>query len=307
MALSSKVVREISFDIEKNYFLNKDYDHNQCHIFITGLARSGTTVLLNSIYQTNDFGSLSYSDMPFILSPNLWSKLGSKTSHSFSQSRERAHGDGIKIKTNSPEAFEEVFWSTFNEDDNIIEEFFNFINLILSKKKKTRYLSKNNQNIRRINLIAENFPSSKILIPFRDPLQHSYSLLKQHERFCALQHDDSFIRNYMKWIGHSEFGLDYKKIIDTEIKNNDPFQLDHWLEQWLKTYSSICDFKNSNVKFVCYENLCDNHSTWENIQSFINVKKKTEYNFILSRKEIKERYDEKILKNCLEIYELLKG
>ena len=39
------------------------------------MARSGTTILLNAIYETNEFASLTYQDMPFILSPNIWSKL----------------------------------------------------------------------------------------------------------------------------------------------------------------------------------------------------------------------------------------
>ena len=31
--------------------------------------------------------------------------------------KERAHGDGIKVSTESPEAFEEVFWKTFDDQN----------------------------------------------------------------------------------------------------------------------------------------------------------------------------------------------
>ncbi len=86
----------------------------------------------------------------------------------------------------------------------MFEEFFiKFISLILKKNNKTRYLSKNNQNIRRLNLISEIFPCSKILIPFRDPLQQALSLFSQHMKFGKEQNEDTFVRDYMKWIGHS--------------------------------------------------------------------------------------------------------
>ena len=63
-----------------------------------------------------------YKDMPFILAPNLWSKL------SFNKKNidlvERAHGDGIRVSVESPEAFEEVFWMTFDEYDIDTKEKF---------------------------------------------------------------------------------------------------------------------------------------------------------------------------------------
>ena len=73
------------------------------------MARSGSTILLNSIYKTDIFASLTYADMPFVLAPNLWSKISLIRSKSNLILKERAHKDGIKISTSSPEAFEEVF------------------------------------------------------------------------------------------------------------------------------------------------------------------------------------------------------
>ena len=75
IALSSPLLREIFFDLEKSFFLNEDYEIDNRHVFVSGMARSGTTILLNAIYDTNEFASLTYQDMPFILSPNFWSKL----------------------------------------------------------------------------------------------------------------------------------------------------------------------------------------------------------------------------------------
>ena len=94
---------------------------------------------------------------------------------------------------------------TFTQDDKDTQKKFkNYIELINHKYQRTRYLSKNNQNIRRLELISKIFPLSKILIPFRNPIQHAYSLLSQHKKFIEDSKKDKFISNYMKWIGHTE-------------------------------------------------------------------------------------------------------
>ena len=74
IALSSNFMREAAFDIESTFFylLKGQVDK---HVFVAGLARSGTTILLNAIHESNVFASLSYKDMPFVLAPNLWSKI----------------------------------------------------------------------------------------------------------------------------------------------------------------------------------------------------------------------------------------
>ena len=108
--LSSQFMREIMFDVEQSIFLKKDDLFEDNHVFVAGLARSGTTILLNAIFQSNQFASLTYDDMPFILAPNFWAKISSRKSHG--ELQERAHGDGILIDKNSPEAFEEIFWKS---------------------------------------------------------------------------------------------------------------------------------------------------------------------------------------------------
>ena len=122
IVLSSQLMREIMFDVEQSIFLKKDDNFDDDHVFVVGLARSGTTILLNAIYQSNQFASLTYDDMPFILAPNFWAKISPRKSHG--ELQERAHGDGVRVSTNSPEAFEEVFWKTFVDNSKISEEFF---------------------------------------------------------------------------------------------------------------------------------------------------------------------------------------
>ena len=112
------------FDIENLIVpYNKNIDDK--HVFVAGLARSGSTILLNAIYDSNLFASSSYLDMPFILAPNLWKKL-QKKNIDYNKFIERSHKDGVKISIKSPEAFEEVFWKTFEhaEDSKIKFERF---------------------------------------------------------------------------------------------------------------------------------------------------------------------------------------
>ena len=305
IALSSSPLREIFFDLEKSFFLNEDYEIDNSHVFISGMARSGTTILLNAIYETNEFASLTYRDMPFILSPNIWSKLNKNSG--FLEKQERAHNDGIKIDTNSPEAFEEVFWKTFDDSDSYsYKEFTHFVKLLCFKYKKKRYLSKNNQNIKRIKYLIKNYPSSKIIIPFREPLQHSFSLYTQHKKFISLQKKDKFIRKYMSLIGHSEFGLDYIPQIDESLKFSDSLNINHWLEQWYLTYNMLSQFSNSSeVLFVCYEELCKSHLVYKSILDFIDNKSSHEFHFRLSVKEINFEYDPGLYNKCISTYKNL--
>jgi len=307
IALSSNYFKEICYDLEKSIFLDDDYGTRDNYVFVSGLARSGTTILLNALFETKDFSSITYENMPFIVSPNLWSKINSANKNY--ESKFRAHDDGIKISVKSPEALEEVFWSINDHKDmDSFEEFKKFTSLVLKSCSGQRYLSKNNQNIKRIRLLHQNFTNSLILIPFRNPLQHSFSLLNQHHYFIKIQEKDKFIRNYMKWIGHFEFGKDYIPFFEGEYKVKSFSSINHWLEQWKLLYESLIDLKlKKRIFFVCYEKLCNSNDYWQDIQSFIGVKNFSQFAFTLSEKKIEIDFDEDLYKSCLEIYNNLKN
>ena len=307
IALSSQFMREVTFDFETACISSSNKFDN--HIFITGLARGGTTTLLNALYQANLFASLCYCDMPFVLAPNLWSKI--YNSKKDLVLKERAHGDGIKISLKSPEAFEEVFWKTFyyysNEDLN--KQFRIYIRNILFKYKKTRYLSKNNQNIRRIELITTTFQNSKIFIPFREPIQHSYSLLNQHKKFIEESKNDNFISRYMKWIGHTEFGPNYIPIQKINIKYKNFLDINHWIEQWYLTYKNAFQTlqKNPNINFICYEKLCSSREYWLKIQEIAQIKNTYDFEFKESKKDISLNIDKELRGKALSLYFDLNG
>lgn len=301
IALGSQFMREITFDVEN--ILSSSIQKSDRHIFVCGLARSGTTILLNALYCSDKFASLSYADMPFVLAPNLWSKLSLfKTNLPL---RERAHGDGIQVSFDSPEAFEEVFWNTFcDKEKDTKENFIYYINNITKKYKKTRYLSKNNQNIKRVDLILKIFPNAKILIPFRSPLQHSYSLLNQHKRFINEAKKDNFVSDYMYWVGHTEFGPNYKSIYTSDLTFKDPLDVNHWLEQWYLTYNSYAKLyqNHKNIKYICYEKLCNSKDYWHEVLKFSGIGTFYPFDFKEALKKIDEKFDLALLEKSQRLY-----
>jgi hypothetical protein len=248
--LSIKFINKSLFELEKIIYLKNLEIKDQSHIFITGLPRSGTTSLLNFMYSSNQYASLTYKNIPFVLSPHF-SKLFNKKNIS---RKERLHGDGIDYDINSPEALDEIF---FNNDEEFIKnELVNYIQLILLSENKDKYLSKNNLNFKRIDLIHSILPHSVFLIPIREPLQQAYSLLNQHLHFSQLQQENDFIRRYMNYLGHNEFGLDHKPW-NNPIHFKDLNNINYWLEQWRLFYQNI--LKNyqtyNNCFFIIYEEL----------------------------------------------------
>ena len=305
LALSSKFMRKATFDFECSNISCDKENKNENHVFITGLARSGTTILLNAIYKSDLFASLTYRDMPFVLAPNFWSKIVRNKSDIFL--RERAHGDGIYFSIKSPEAFEEVFWNTFEGEEDIQEKFRSFIRNINFSYKKNRYLSKNNQNIKRLKLLSTTFPKSKILIPFREPIQTAYSLLNQHKRFLGYSQEDVFISQYMKWIGHKEFGANYMATINGKLTYPNDLDINHWIEHWYITYKKLFKVKeyNKNFCFICYEKLCNESDYWFKILEKLEIKKPFKFEFKESKKNIILNIDDSLLKKSLTLYEAL--
>ena len=298
--LNKKIINKSLFELEKMIYLKNEDIINQSHVFITGLPRSGTTSILNFLFSSGEYESLTYRNMPFVLSPNF-SKLFNKNK---TPKKERVHGDGIVFDINSPEAFDEVFFN--NDKDFVKNELLNYLQLILLSENKVKYLSKNNLNYKRIDLIKSILPSSTFLIPIREPLQHAKSLLNQHLHFSQLQKEDDFIRRYMNYLGHNEFGLNHKPWNDP-INYQDRGKIDYWLEQWFLFYKDIYNMYQSytNCYFVLYEELTNanyiktllkkiNFSEFENIN--LNYFKNS------NKKEIERKYSLDKYKKTIEIY-----
>lgn len=284
LALQSRPIAELSFDLDQRLSGgDRAAAAEGRHVFVSGLARAGTTILMRRLHATGDFRSLTYRDMPFVLAPGLWRRLTPSYAHAQTP-RERAHGDRIKVSVDSPESLDEVFWRIFDADAYIagthlsphrpdaetVEKFVAYVAAILAGTNggATRYLSKNNNAILRLPSLRRAFPNAVILVPFRHPLSHARSLMRQHAHFTALQRQDPFVRNYMRWLGHHEFGLDHRPFRfnadgAARLARLDADTLDYWLELWCQTYGWLERTAPEDAVFVCYEDLCRDPAAWQ--------------------------------------------
>lgn len=65
VALQSAAVAEMRFDMDQRMVRNDPEEVvEERHVFVSGLARDGTTVLMRNFYATGEFRSLTYRDMP---------------------------------------------------------------------------------------------------------------------------------------------------------------------------------------------------------------------------------------------------
>jgi hypothetical protein len=277
LALGITPIARASFDIDALVSGQRDTNEAGRHVFVSGLARAGTTILMRTLYETGAFCSLTYRDMPFVLMPCLWKRMSRPFRHT-REASERAHGDGIQVNFDSPEAFEEVFWRIFcapdyiaadhlrphDVDDEVLDAFRAYVQRIVAcadNRGPERYLSKNNNNLLRLGALRQAFPGALIVIPFRDPLQHARSLYNQDRKFRERHAADTFSRDYMRWLGHHEFGLTHKPFRFTgqepvSLQDYTPDDINYWLAVWINAYRHVLATAPDGCILFCYESLC---------------------------------------------------
>lgn len=290
LAMDSRLVAQTVFDLERALYLRRAPSRTAVkaakHVFITGLARSGTTMLLQALYASAAFASLTYANLPFALSPNAWLGISRRYFGDIAP-RERAHGDGIIVDSTSPEALDEIFWRALHGSEYIdaheirrhrpaphaLESFVDYIRLVLHACAKDRYLSKNNNNVMRIEALTQLFPNSLFLVPFRRPLDHAASLLRQHHRFSNV---DTFTLKYMQWLGHYEFGSGHRRLAlgpapTTEAPKS---SIDYWLGLWIRVYQHLEEMTHERavpLRFLAYEELCHDPAVWSRLRELVGV------------------------------------
>lgn len=272
-AFRAKAAQEALADVEDHLFARDLRGVGDgLPVFVSGLPRAGTTVLLNLLVSTGHFATHRYRDMPFVLCPLLWNRF----SRGFSRAdapRERAHGDGLLVSLDSPESFEEVVWKRFwpkhypkdrirpwtiGESNPVFDEFFErHIRKIALARGTTRYLSKNNVTIARLGALPGPLRRGVILVPFRAPVQQAASLLDQHLRFLALHERDPFARVYMTNVGHEEFGLAHRPIdFDGWLGEAGPSTgLEYWVRYWTAAYRNVLESLPPQAHLVSYADL----------------------------------------------------
>ena len=319
--LSNYSISKATLDMEEILYGQKakQIDVEQ-YVFVTGLARSGTTVVMRKIFSTGDYASLQYSNMPFLLSPNLWKRNAKIESH------ERSHNDGIIIDGNSPEEFDEYFWKALMNDSyilkeglalhqadtKVLEKYLTYISLICYAKGKNKYVSKNNNNILRLTTL-QKIGHGKIIILFRNPLSHASSLMKLDRSFSKTQTEDPFSLEYFNYLGHHEFGLNHKPfLLTSEFKVNRQLyskeSLNYWLSIWLNYYNYIFKNMENDHLFICFEDLVKEPDlVYSHIAHYLNL----EIEFEESKKHFPATYedldyDRELLNECLKVYSSLK-
>lgn len=264
-------------------------------VFITSLPRAGTTILLNLLTSSGEFASHIYGDMPFVICPMIWQKFV-KQFKKKETVQERAHGDGLMISSESPEALEEIIWKFFWKnnykqdrievwDDCEEHDFENFFKnhmrkIIVLRYPDTpegkRYISKNNLNIARLTVLKKIVPDCVIIIPFRDPVQQAVSLCKQHNRFLSIHENDNFAKVYMAGVGHYDFGANLRPVNFSGwlgSSDMDTTGVEFWLTYWVSTYNFLLKQSDENVHFLSFASLTDRPAeTLSRLASIVKVK-----------------------------------
>jgi hypothetical protein len=255
-------------------------------IYISGVARAGSTILLETLAQHPDLASHRYRDYPPVFTPYWWNRFLDRVPQRASAPAERTHRDGIAITPESPEAFEEVIWMAFfpglhDPTQSAVfssatrhpgfEAFYrDHIRKLVRVRGGKRYLSKDNYNVSRLEYLLELFPDVRFVIPVRDPVWHIASLMKQHALFCTGEERHPEALRHMQRVGHFEFGLDRRPInvgaatrlagITDAWARGD--EVEGWARYWAYIYGHLADRLAANPALkdaslvVRFEELC---------------------------------------------------
>lgn len=191
-------------------------------VWVAGLARAGSTILLEVLASLPTVATHQYRDFPMLHVPYWWRTFLGRAVRGEAPPSERAHGDRIEVTASSPEAMEEVIWSTFfhhlhdPDRENVLdrrtanpefERFFrDHIRKLLLVEGVERYVAKGNYNLTRLPYLLSHFPDARFVVPIRRPVDHVASLMKQHRLFTEGTRAHPRSVAHLDRVGHYEFG-----------------------------------------------------------------------------------------------------
>jgi hypothetical protein len=195
-------------------------------IYVSGLARSGTTLLHEIVSSHPGVATHRLKDYPMVFTPYWWRR--GTASKRAQQPWERPHRDKMMVTNDSPDAVEEMLWMAFfpkchdpaisnligaETSNPAFESFYKaHIGKLVLAERATRYAAKANYHIARLPYLARLFPDARFLIPIRAPAGHIASLMRQHEWFSAGHRQHRRSLTFMQRSGHFEFGLDRRPV-----------------------------------------------------------------------------------------------
>lgn len=261
------------------------------NVYVSGMARAGTTVLMQYLAEIPQFKSLSYRNMPFIFLPRTWLKHSLKKE---AFETERFHKDGLKHSVDTQEALEEPFWRNFlgsvfikenvitahTIDDKTYKNYQSFRKLIAGD---SIYLAKNNNHLLRAESLHAHDKAvgekSITIIPFRHPYTQAKSLLTQHKNLSDLQKRNEFALDYMDFLVHHEFGIHHKIAVlkngeDSDLVKGDENKIEYWMDVWYSFYIDVfeCYSDKEDFHLFCYEKFVeDPKSSLTNIISLLEI------------------------------------
>lgn len=256
-------------------------------VYVAGLARSGTTVLLERLAAHPQVATHRYADFPPLLTPYWWNRWLSLVPHTREVAQERAHKDGIAVTSQSPEAFEEMLWMAFfphihdptrcavfgrQASHPAFERFYDeHIRKLLAVRRRQRYVAKGNYNLVRLGYLHKLYPEARFVVAIRDPVWHIASLMKQQRLFATGEANQPRALEHMRRVGHFEFGLDRRAINVgddamtariTELWETGQ-EVEGWALYWADIYRHVADVLDADpaLREAClvvhYEDLCN--------------------------------------------------
>lgn len=273
-------------------------------VFVTGLARSGTTRMLMALNEMPELVSHRYCDQAGIFTPYWWQTvLRHGSQHRDQPEQQRAHGDGIPVGPQSPEAFEEILWQTawpgrhdpdrsavldqHARNPGFAQTYLDHIRKLVMARGGSRYLAKNNYNLTRLSYLARLLPDARFVVMVRQPAAHVASLIRQDRRFREQQDTHPDARAYLSAIGHHEFGYDQVPIHtgcdDIRRRARDLWQKGEtvraWGAYWAALYGRVLDDLNHDpwlarrVHLVRVENIRQHpHTMLDSLVSALDLK-----------------------------------
>ena len=259
-------------------------------IYITGIARGGTTITLEMLSKHPDVGTHRYFLIPNPYIPHWWERFVDKLPLDSSAPIERLHKDGIMVTKDSPEALEEPLWETFfkglhdESRSNVLgadtsnpkfERFYrDHIWKLLVNQERSRYVAKCNYSVTRMEYLSRLFPDAVFIMVIRNPINHLASYAKQNTLFEGIQSESRRTIKLTQMMGHYEFGP-RRLCINVGDDEVIPRVREMWAEgqmmkgfatYWASVYDFVADSLDSNPDlrrrtFVMrYEDLCGSSS-----------------------------------------------
>lgn len=255
-------------------------------VWVSGLARSGSTILLEALTSHRRAASHQYRDFPLLFTPYWWRQTLDGQAGAPADPVERSHGDRLEVNSHSPEAMEEVLWMAFfdglhdpsrsqvldaNTDHPKFAAFYrDHMRKLLLVDDKRRYVAKANYDITRLEYLLKLFPDARFVLPVRSPSTQVASMQKQHTLFMRAIDEHPRAQAHLERVGHFEFGPhrspinagDDEAIASIQALWRRGEEVRGWARYWAHLYGYVADRLADNVALgraamvVRYEDLC---------------------------------------------------